>query len=608
MRGFRLASSLIAALALVVAVITSASSADVPTCTKTGTAGDNVLTGTPGPDVLCGLGGNDTLNGLGGNDTLMGGPGNDALAGGPGNDTLNGGTGTDTATFAGSATPVKVDLSTDTATGQGSDSLPLDENAIGSPKADTLAGDVRGNALTGLGGDDTERGGQGADTLNGGGGADQLHGGAGDDNESGGDGGDHLYGEPNDDDLSGGPGPDYLDGGEGTDLCMPGDGLDTVATSCEDTAPPSLSAFSISPTTVDTSSSQAEIVFQAQIQDDLSGVADVEIDLRSPHGGHEGVESFGPAIVDQGDGNALATDHQRLEKGAPQGTYTVISVTLTDRAGNTKRYLASDLQAAGFDTTVEQVGPDDHTAPTLTDFSLSPAALDTSTGSAQINFTVTASDDYSGVAFASVNYARPTGNPQISAPVRYLQSGTELAGTWAESSTLRQYSSKGTYTIKDVYVYDHAGNYTRYKTADLAAAGYPTTFQQTGADDHTAPVLTDLSISPTTIDTSTQDQKVDLLVHVTDDLAGLDGDAGTVDAEVNGPTGIHFYPLYFGKLVSGTATDGVWDVSFTIPRYAKQGTYTVFEVDADDNVYNRFYHETQFLSDAGYPTTFQNGP
>jgi hypothetical protein len=35
----------------------------VPTCTRTGTTGNDKITGTAGKDVLCGLGGNDILLG-----------------------------------------------------------------------------------------------------------------------------------------------------------------------------------------------------------------------------------------------------------------------------------------------------------------------------------------------------------------------------------------------------------------------------------------------------------------------------------------------------------------------------------------------------------------
>jgi len=66
-----------------------------PDCTRSGTAGPDVLKGTPARDVLCGLGGDDVLRGFGGDDVLIGGPGRDMLDGGEGRDVLRGGTWSD---------------------------------------------------------------------------------------------------------------------------------------------------------------------------------------------------------------------------------------------------------------------------------------------------------------------------------------------------------------------------------------------------------------------------------------------------------------------------------------------------------------------------------
>lgn len=64
-------------------------------CTRTGTAGHDVLIGSSGDDVLCGFGGNDTLVGGRGNDLLVGGNGRDLIDGGDGADRLYGGPGRD---------------------------------------------------------------------------------------------------------------------------------------------------------------------------------------------------------------------------------------------------------------------------------------------------------------------------------------------------------------------------------------------------------------------------------------------------------------------------------------------------------------------------------
>lgn len=137
----------------------------IPVCTITGTAGNDVRSGTAGKDVICGLGGDDTLNGAGDNDIVLGGPGRDRLTGSLGNDILNGGPGVDTALYAGAA-PARANLTTEFATGVGSDVLVGVENLSGSSMNDLLTGSATANSLIGGAGADRMRGLAGPDTLN----------------------------------------------------------------------------------------------------------------------------------------------------------------------------------------------------------------------------------------------------------------------------------------------------------------------------------------------------------------------------------------------------------------------------------------------------------
>jgi lysophospholipase L1-like esterase len=66
-----------------------------PSCTITGTPGNDVLLGTPGPDVICGLDGDDTISGGEGNDIVLAASGDDVIYGQGGNDQLFGGEGAD---------------------------------------------------------------------------------------------------------------------------------------------------------------------------------------------------------------------------------------------------------------------------------------------------------------------------------------------------------------------------------------------------------------------------------------------------------------------------------------------------------------------------------
>jgi Ca2+-binding RTX toxin-like protein len=141
----------------------------------------------------------DLLDGRGGDDTLLGGAGDD---------TLIGGAGKDTASFAGSAMGVIASLQAGTATGEGSDTLSLIENLLGSAHADILTGDKLANRLDGGAGADQLLGGKGPDVLLGGKGDDTLTGGAGKDVLTGGTGKDvFAFTAPTDSILAG---PDQI--------------------------------------------------------------------------------------------------------------------------------------------------------------------------------------------------------------------------------------------------------------------------------------------------------------------------------------------------------------------------------------------------------------
>lgn len=199
----------------------------------------NSLWGGGGDDTLSGRDGPDMLDGGAGDDTLIGGDEGDTLKGGPGADTLTGGRGEDTASYAGSAMGVTVRLHASQAMGGDAEgdtwgdtvtaeyTMPAEDpedpeiemtetvpdiiNLTGSGMADILAGDSRGNEISGGGGDDKLYGGPGGgdDELKGEGGNDMLFGGKGDDTLNGGMGNDVL---------NGGAGADEFDGGAGNDM------------------------------------------------------------------------------------------------------------------------------------------------------------------------------------------------------------------------------------------------------------------------------------------------------------------------------------------------------------------------------------------------------
>jgi Ca2+-binding RTX toxin-like protein len=187
--------------------------------------------------------GNDILTGNDLGNALIGNAGNDTIAGRGGNDTLSGGDGTDWVDYQSAGAGgvgVQVSLVTNSATGEGTDTLSGFDNIAGSSFADNLRGDAGNNRINGRGGNDEIGGGLGNDVINGGPGVDELNGNGGDDivrGQTGGDtirgakGIDRVYGDPGPDDVFGGSqndrvfggsGKDFLNGQGGTDRCRVG--------------------------------------------------------------------------------------------------------------------------------------------------------------------------------------------------------------------------------------------------------------------------------------------------------------------------------------------------------------------------------------------------
>lgn len=247
-----------------------------------GGPGDDGLGGQSGADVLAGGGGDDALKPGPGHDIARGGRGDDIFYSGPGDDDYRGGRAHDLIDFH-SGPAVEVDLSTGTATGDGSDVLAHLESVWGSESDDHIIGNSSGNLLVGssgndvligLGGDDCLLPGIGENTVDGGDGFDSytasaifacesspfpgqvsptsgvtvdlskgtaIHSGVTDtlvsiegaygtsqeDTLIGDEGDNRLFGGPSADEIRGNEGDDLLHGGMGTDRLDGGAGTDS---------------------------------------------------------------------------------------------------------------------------------------------------------------------------------------------------------------------------------------------------------------------------------------------------------------------------------------------------------------------------------------------
>jgi hypothetical protein len=236
--------------------------------------------------------------------------------------------------------------------------------------------------------------------------------------------------------------------------------------------------------------------------------------------------------------------------------------------------------------------------PVLSNFGISPTTIDTSGGPQVLDFTFTISDDASGVdaTRSKVIVHAPSGSPTFEDTI----TSAPGAGNYTAQITLPQHAASGTWTV-EVFLADEAGNSVLITSAQLAANGRPSSFDQTGVGDDAAPSLVDFDRDPPTVDTNAADRVVGFDLELTDNLAGVDPDASRVI--VHGPAGD---PSFDGplSLVSGGPLNGTYHADVTVPRFSAPGTWTI-EVLLVDSAANAHTVTTAELDGGLYPSTFQ---
>jgi hypothetical protein len=379
-----------------------------------------------------------------------------------------------------------------------------------------------------------------------------------------------------------------------------------------DITAPRLHSLSFSPASVDTSTGPATFTIQARISDDLSGLRGASIWFSSPSGRQSfSVPFYGSNPVS---GTALDGVFQpgmvpSLPTHSEQGTWRLSRFSMTDQVGNTVSLDGPVLQAAGFPATFEQTGAGDTTPPSLVGLSFTPTSVDTSAGPATFEIRAHIRDDVSGLRAASIWFRSPSGAQSFSVPFYGSSpvSGTALDGVFQPgmAATLPANSEPGTWRLERFSMTDEAGNTVSVDGAAASAAGFPTTFEQTGAGDTTPPSLVGLSFSPSSVDTSAGPATFEIRAHIRDDVSGLRAASIWFSSPSGGQT--FSVPFYGSNPVSGTARDGVFEpgMAAVLPQHAEKGTWRLDRFSMTDQAGNMVTLTTDALRAAGFATTFE---
>lgn len=390
-----------------------------------------------------------------------------------------------------------------------------------------------------------------------------------------------------------------------------------------DTKAPQVLSFAFVPGIIDTSTDSQQILFTAQLTDDLSGVeqgdgvSPSQAVFVSPSGKQQQVVIFSALERTAGD-NLDGTYYSSMvvPQYSEAGTWTLQSFFLVDEVGNTRLLGADQLSTMGFATEFTVHSVVDTEAPQVVNFSLSPHSIDTSSGSQQILFTAQLTDNLSGVeqgdgvSPSQVVFVSPSGKQRQVAPFSAFEqtAGDSLNGTYQSSMTLPQYSEAGTWTLQSLLLVDEVGNTDLLDVNQLSSMGFTTEFTVNSVVDTEAPQVSNFSLFPKNIDTSIGSQQILFTAQLTDNLSGVEKGDGVSPSQAMfvSPSGQQHQVAIFSSFerTEGNPLDGTYRSSMTLPQYSEAGTWTLWSFLLVDEVGNTEVLNADQLSAMGFTTEF----
>lgn len=328
-----------------------------------------------------------------------------------------------------------------------------------------------------------------------------------------------------------------------------------------DNGNPEVQAFSIIPGTVQVLRGMDRVTFTATPRDiggpgRASGVAGGRLVLYLSSG-----TEFNTFAMKWNGHGALV---QKLDF-SPHDLATTWSVGLSlwDDAGNFSTYLPRDLAAAGlpWSFTSRTAARPDHDRPTVRSVQLSTATVDAARHRGIVRVRVRAAAD-SGVFAVSAHLYGYLPTPSRGGRL-HLVHGSRTNGQWQGRLLVKRVA--GTHIGKlAVDVRDYRGRSRTYGWKALTAMGAPSRVRVVGHTDTERPKLRATTVTAHTLDLRTGGpRKVTVRARVTDRGAGVrevfmffDGSATKLDHQGYEPRMVR---------VSGTAHDGIWQATVSLP-------------------------------------------
>jgi hypothetical protein len=228
-------------------------------------------------------------------------------------------------------------------------------------------------------------------------------------------------------------------------------------------------------------------------------------------------------------------------------------------------------------------------APVPSGFSITPATIDVTPADVTTTFTVTLADPL-GVSSASISYPSISGSGFSDVVALSRTAGTATNGTWTGSVVIPRYSAPSTRGVT-LLVLDTAGQSRRFGHDDqaytiddgvllpLGSGPARLVITNTGLVERMPPQVREVTFTPSPV---TAGGSTLLSIRIVDDLSGVSG-AVVATFDTLGDVTL--------TRISGTANDGVYQVTVPVPLTNPAGTEGWFVV-ADDAFGNSGYFDT----------------
>jgi len=214
-----------------------------------------------------------------------------------------------------------------------------------------------------------------------------------------------------------------------------------------DTAAPALSAFSFTPTAINTTAASQTVTCTMTLTDALAGVATATCAFTSPDQLHQ--QSCTAAAPTSGTRqNGTWSCVITFPRYAPSGTWTA-GVQAPDAVGN---LAVLDPADQGLPSLLTVTSDPDTVAPALTNFTLTPGAVTVSAAAQNVTCNMTLTDAKSGVAFASCELAAPDSDQTVSCGSATPASGTRNNGVFSCVASVPRYADAGTWTSQVIAI------------------------------------------------------------------------------------------------------------------------------------------------------------